>query len=122
MESAKWAARLHRQARRRTLIQKPRHQSLRILLDGNLDKTPLRRRRRYRERPAKLLSRSEEHTSELQSHHDLVCRLLLEKKKSNALHPQHSITNLIAGSGKHHPPTSSSRLIYPDTLTSLHSV
>src|SRR5437773_4592501 len=27
------------------------------------------------------LSRSEEHTSELQSHHDLVCRLLLEKKK-----------------------------------------
>src|SRR5437773_12475596 len=27
------------------------------------------------------LQRSEEHTSELQSHHDLVCRLLLEKKK-----------------------------------------
>src|SRR5437773_6875172 len=26
-------------------------------------------------------NRSEEHTSELQSHHDLVCRLLLEKKK-----------------------------------------
>ena len=25
--------------------------------------------------------RSEEHTSELQSHYDLVCRLLLEKKK-----------------------------------------
>ena len=24
-----------------------------------------------------------EHTSELQSHHDLVCRLLLEKKKKN---------------------------------------
>src|SRR5437773_8291948 len=28
-----------------------------------------------------IFSRSEEHTSELQSHHDLVCRLLLEKKK-----------------------------------------
>src|SRR5437773_2422617 len=28
-----------------------------------------------------IASRSEEHTSELQSHHDLVCRLLLEKKK-----------------------------------------
>src|SRR5207249_11597601 len=28
-----------------------------------------------------LLSRSEEHTSELQSRFDLVCRLLLEKKK-----------------------------------------
>src|SRR5437667_7705226 len=27
--------------------------------------------------------RSEEHTSELQSHHDLVCRLLLEKKKNS---------------------------------------
>src|SRR5437667_4921725 len=30
---------------------------------------------------AKRSKRSEEHTSELQSHHDLVCRLLLEKKK-----------------------------------------
>src|SRR5438132_2680747 len=29
----------------------------------------------------KFLKRSEEHTSELQSHSDLVCRLLLEKKK-----------------------------------------
>src|SRR5690349_22102339 len=28
-------------------------------------------------------SRSEEHTSELQSRRDLVCRLLLEKKKPN---------------------------------------
>src|SRR5438034_8873196 len=30
---------------------------------------------------APVRSRSEEHTSELQSHSDLVCRLLLEKKK-----------------------------------------
>src|SRR5260221_4757072 len=29
--------------------------------------------------------RSEEHTSELQSHSDLVCRLLLEKKKNWSL-------------------------------------
>src|SRR5947207_8880888 len=28
--------------------------------------------------------RSEEHTSELQSHSDLVCRLLLEKKKAGS--------------------------------------
>src|SRR5438132_9000600 len=28
------------------------------------------------------LQRSEEHTSELQSHSDIVCRLLLEKKKN----------------------------------------
>src|SRR5437667_1896715 len=33
-----------------------------------------------RGRPSGLSERSEEHTSELQSHHDLVCRLLLEKK------------------------------------------
>src|SRR5437773_7414112 len=32
--------------------------------------------------PAWISDRSEEHTSELQSHHDLVCRLLLEKKKT----------------------------------------
>src|SRR5690349_23424868 len=30
--------------------------------------------------------RSEEHTSELQSRRDLVCRLLLEKKKTNRRH------------------------------------
>src|SRR5437773_6424603 len=29
------------------------------------------------------IRRSEEHTSELQSHHDLVCRLLLEKKNED---------------------------------------
>src|SRR5438477_2072312 len=32
-------------------------------------------------RPAYFMRRSEEHTSELQSHVNLVCRLLLEKKK-----------------------------------------
>src|SRR2546428_6179651 len=31
--------------------------------------------------------RSEEHTSELQSRSDLVCRLLLEKKKKNVFPP-----------------------------------
>src|SRR5207249_11514228 len=39
-----------------------------------LDGLHLRRRRR-------VVDRSEEHTSELQSRFDLVCRLLLEKKK-----------------------------------------
>src|SRR3982751_4552238 len=33
------------------------------------------------------LNRSEEHTSELQSRSDLVCRLLLEKKKTTPCHP-----------------------------------
>src|SRR5476649_3085177 len=32
--------------------------------------------------------RSEEHTSEFQSHSDLVCRLLLEKKKKKTENPQ----------------------------------
>src|SRR5438132_7528559 len=35
--------------------------------------------------------RSEEHTSELQSHSDLVCRLLLEKKKNNINHDNEKI-------------------------------
>src|SRR2546430_7361548 len=34
-------------------------------------------------------SRSEEHTSELQSQSNLVCRLLLEKKKINVLSKDH---------------------------------
>src|SRR5436190_16836119 len=47
-------------------------------------------------------TRSEEHTSELQSHSDLVCRLLLEKKKnrcvSGAQGPApHLISSLCSG-------------------------
>src|SRR5436309_8382521 len=42
--------------------------------------------------------RSEEHTSELQSRENLVCRLLLEKKKKkntkiSRIHTSHSFTN-----------------------------
>src|SRR5260221_10714156 len=36
--------------------------------------------------------RSEEHTSELQSHSDLVCRLLLEKKKKQQNIMRHNTT------------------------------
>src|SRR5437667_1571776 len=39
--------------------------------------------------------RSEEHTSELQSHHDLVCRLLLEKKKKKKKNHQYQLTKNI---------------------------
>src|SRR2546422_6398932 len=41
-------------------------------------------------------SRSEEHTSELQSRLHLVCRLLLEKKKTNSLQAsqQHDVQRL----------------------------
>src|SRR5437773_4812811 len=38
--------------------------------------------------------RSEEHTSELQSHHDLVCRLLLEKKKKIKVHNSINLVSL----------------------------
>src|SRR5437867_10454522 len=44
-------------------------------------RTPSPWRARSRARPG----RSEEHTSELQSPYDLVCRLLLEKKKEKKL-------------------------------------
>src|SRR5438067_6342710 len=37
--------------------------------------------------------RSEEHTSELQSRFDLVCRLLLEKKKKNTFNSLHTNDN-----------------------------
>src|SRR5215468_9489006 len=40
--------------------------------------------------------RSEEHTSELQSHHDLVCRLLLEKKKKSLFSLSKHLTNNLA--------------------------
>src|SRR2546422_1645929 len=42
-------------------------------------------------RAAAALSRSEEHTSELQSRLHLVCRLLLEKKKKKAMTPATTI-------------------------------
>src|SRR5256885_17014418 len=48
---------------------------------------PLRLARERRASDRHLVCRSEEHTSELQSPCNLVCRLLLEKKKTHALNP-----------------------------------
>src|SRR5207248_10750045 len=42
------------------------------------------------------LRRSEEHTSELQSPYDLVCRLLLEKKKKKKIQKNTHTTKLLA--------------------------
>src|SRR2546428_5213925 len=39
--------------------------------------------------------RSEEHTSELQSRSDLVCRLLLEKKKNSVHYPSSQCTSVL---------------------------
>src|SRR5437588_2007375 len=39
-------------------------------------------------------TRSEEHTSELQSHSDLVCRLLLEKKKIDRRNVADNVTDI----------------------------
>src|SRR2546430_12546385 len=47
---------------------------------------PRRRRSRYPGRRVRPKRRSEEHTSELQSQSNLVCRLLLEKKKPHDSH------------------------------------
>src|SRR5690349_23668746 len=55
-------------------------------LDPSVDQiahAPVSERVRYAQAAAEHL-RSEEHTSELQSRRDLVCRLLLEKKKKHA--------------------------------------
>src|SRR5438034_5611346 len=56
-----------------TSIPRVTHRAGSILKDPHTGRTYKRRKDSYR---------SEEHTSELQSHSDLVCRLLLEKKKT----------------------------------------
>src|SRR5476649_696871 len=61
--------------------------------------------------------RSEEHTSELQSHSDLVCRLLLEKKKSNRKTP-FSHPNYASASNRYHHKYNH---ILPQKPTSSHS-
>src|SRR2546428_8184173 len=53
-------------------------------------------RRRLARPPVAPFVRSEEHTSELQSRSDLVCRLLLEKKKNNIAHRNASATTYTA--------------------------
>src|SRR5436309_6046088 len=64
------------------------HDALPISIPSSASSGSSWRRRNERQRPrrrnlgrARRLCRSEEHTSELQSRENLVCRLLLEKKK-----------------------------------------
>src|SRR5260370_12889947 len=44
--------------------------------------------------PSASKGRSEEHTSELQSHLNLVCRLLLEKKNKNTIRASHTCLHI----------------------------
>src|SRR5438874_8147104 len=63
-----------------TLFRSP---SLQKLLERGVGAVALFSRNVEEPRQVARLFRSEEHTSELQSRRDLVCRLLLEKKKKN---------------------------------------
>src|SRR5438034_6804278 len=59
------------------------HEGEQVSRDRAADRVRLRQRRgRVPAGQVEHANRSEEHTSELQSHSDLVCRLLLEKKKN----------------------------------------
>src|SRR5690242_21206322 len=64
----------------------PRSAALRALPAGHSPACSNRSERRQSCLPA---ARSEEHTSELQSHVNLVCRLLLEKKKKKYIKIAH---------------------------------
>src|SRR5699024_11299356 len=54
-------------------------------VDDNVDKSLMEYISGFSHNIADVWTRSEEHTSELQSRFDLVCRLLLEKKKTNCI-------------------------------------
>src|SRR2546430_7858407 len=60
----------------------------------------LRPRQRHHQSDRKRAHRSEEHTSELQSQSNLVCRLLLEKKKKKNKRPMPPIRDTRT---PHHP-------------------
>src|SRR5437899_2340905 len=78
---------LHRYQGSRPQLRWPRTRGI-LLPRSSRQRRPLRRKRRipYVRLRWPHLSRSEEHTSELQSLRHLVCRLLLEKKKKNDPH------------------------------------
>src|SRR5947209_11289110 len=58
----------------------------------------------HRHDDREVIQRSEEHTSELQSRQYLVCRLLLEKKKTNPSETSHMTTRSCATSRRRRTP------------------
>src|SRR2546430_3082013 len=66
--------------------------TLRVKFDQ--DEEDIKHALRLISRASTVVRRSEEHTSELQSQSNLVCRLLLEKKKKNSTaHSKHRATS-----------------------------
>src|SRR2546430_9078265 len=66
---------------------------LEVLHIGGVSTGGYRSRRMVVEHSRSIYKRSEEHTSELQSQSNLVCRLLLEKKNNHMLRDIEYITN-----------------------------
>src|SRR5690349_23590769 len=64
-----------------TLFRSESSGGLRVAIGGGRGRGFLQRDDIGQSRAVERVERSEEHTSELQSRRDLVCRLLLEKKK-----------------------------------------
>src|SRR5437588_9777094 len=83
-----------------TLFRSARSQSSDLAASRSAGKIPVHwRRKALCPGIFPALRRSEEHTSELQSHSDLVCRLLLEKKNRQTLsHIRPSLPNVTAPS------------------------
>src|SRR2546430_10383382 len=71
-----------------TTLFRSREENLRIFISQKSLSCALQVICKFLLRPDRLLRkpRSEEHTSELQSQSNLVCRLLLEKKKDREVH------------------------------------
>src|SRR2546430_3302581 len=66
------------------------------------------------------LLRSEEHTSELQSQSNLVCRLLLEKKKTSSQNKVYFATNKHCFAAKQHSFLTKTLCFVAETRTKLH--
>src|SRR5438105_4227537 len=77
--------------------------------------------------PRPMMFRSEEHTSELQSRVDLVCRLLLEKKKlppaQNMYRPEKvTIHQVLSGNAMWNPRKESDILLLGDSFSNIFSL
>src|SRR5699024_8963533 len=77
---------------KRKTIKRKRKRKIKIKKTTTIKKKKNQKIKIKRTIKTKRKTRSEEHTSELQSRFDLVCRLLLEKKKHTQLKTQNTKT------------------------------